>query len=358
MKSTRIIVASALSATASAHAQIDKVRAPEPAPVVAQNPAQAPHPILADIILPIPSGGVWHPDVPPGMKIIDGDILVPLRFNPETDGFYAANLWPSGQVPYVFDPAFTSAESAQIVAAMNTWSALANVSFFARGAQTDYVYIQKSAFNNSAIGRAGNQQVINFAANQAQRVYIHELGHCLGFFHEHQRPDRGSYITVTQANAQAAFWGANFPIITTGINWGAYDFASVMHYDRCAFSIACNVGATCACASNQETMTALPAYNSAWNSVMGNANTQSYLDGITMRGLYSFPNDRWDDATYFGGQNATFQAPWNQTFPSLVNLMPSGGSLYFKTGAAYSAVGVWTKPMTINAPNGTVTLGN
>ena len=67
----------------------------------------------------------------------------------------------------------------------------------------------------------------------------YELGHCLGLYHEHQRPDRDSYVKVFFENILSSeaeefdkrdnplYVESDFP----------YDYHSIMHYPEYAFSI-------------------------------------------------------------------------------------------------------------------------
>ena len=64
---------------------------------------------------------------------------------------------------------------------------------------------------------------------------IHELGHAVGLWHEQTRTDRDQYITIQWANI-AAGNAYNFDLRTNGNDVGAYDYASIMHYDSYAFS--------------------------------------------------------------------------------------------------------------------------
>lgn len=307
-------------------------------------------------------------DIPPGYYLLDGDMQMPLSFNPNLDAFYFANLWQVN-VPYTFDGSVSAADRSSIQTAMQTWSNLAGVNFIARTNQADYVYIQLSTGNNSAVGRQGGQQIINYAASQAQSVYIHELGHCLGFLHEQQRPDR--LVNVFPCNVQGvtcnaqgqvtgttSIYNNNFPIISTGTVWAPYDFASIMHYSRCAFSIGCPAGGQCNCAASQETMTVVQPYHDTWNNVIGTASAPSFLDGIGMRGLYPFSGDRWIDGNYSGTQAGSFQQPFNTTAVNAFNATPVGGDLYFKTGGNYHGVGLYNRAVTMHSPAGDTVLGN
>ena len=70
-------------------------------------------------------------------------------------------------------------------------------------------------------------------------VVVHEIGHAIGFFHEHSRTDRDDYIQVIESNilSGAESQYVRFPPgIATTLNLG-YDFASIMHYGPSVFAI-------------------------------------------------------------------------------------------------------------------------
>ena len=61
---------------------------------------------------------------------------------------------------------------------------------------------------------------------------MHEIGHAIGFYHEHVRPDRDDYVTILEANIRTSAL-SNFEIqseINIDTNGVPYDYASVMHY--------------------------------------------------------------------------------------------------------------------------------
>jgi hypothetical protein len=70
------------------------------------------------------------------------------------------------------------------------------------------------------------------------RTYRHEFGHVLGLYHEHQRPDRDTYVTYHSNNVQSG-QGIQFSKMTAGsYNYygSTFDFNSIMLYDSYAFS--------------------------------------------------------------------------------------------------------------------------
>ena len=69
-------------------------------------------------------------------------------------------------------------------------------------------------------------------------IIIHEVGHALGLWHEQSRPDRDSYIRVLNNNIEPK-WRYNFAkqnLYEVDYHGTTYDYASVMHYSRKAFS--------------------------------------------------------------------------------------------------------------------------
>ena len=68
---------------------------------------------------------------------------------------------------------------------------------------------------------------------ELQSGYVtHELGHALGLFHEHQRPDRDDYISVVRENIKTGQESNFSPVNPTFIDYLGvpYDLTSDMHY--------------------------------------------------------------------------------------------------------------------------------
>lgn len=69
-------------------------------------------------------------------------------------------------------------------------------------------------------------------------VIIHELGHVIGFWHEHTRPDRDEYVQILSENIQTG-QEHNFNKLTNENVYTlgeTYDHRSIMHYARNAYS--------------------------------------------------------------------------------------------------------------------------
>ncbi len=294
-----------------------------------------------------------------GYKLIDGDIQVPNDFDPAQRMTYNTNLWTGGVVYYEWDANVSAANRSNMLNAMVQWVAVANVSFSLRFNQSNYVHIQDSTANNSAVGMVGGAQIINITSWTSVYIVAHELGHCLGLFHEHQRPDRDSYLFINANNVQGGLGGSiylnNFPVQGSAHGYGPYDFDSVMQYDGCSFSICCPAGSTCACASNCQTITVLPPNDTAWQANIGQRDHLSTYDQLIMSMLYANGGDRFLDRNYSGPQSGTFVQPWNISFASAVSQTPV--NLFIQPGS-YSAIGTYNTPITLKAPIGGVTLGS
>ncbi len=107
----------------------------------------------------------------------------------------------------------------------------------------------------------GGAQLLQIGSSAWNRgTLCHELGHALGLIHEHQRSDRDSFVTIV-TNKILPGDLADFVKLTDSQNKSSYDYLSVMHYARNAFSVDP--------ASN--TIVPLPTYSQFLN-VIGAAN--------------------------------------------------------------------------------------
>ena len=152
------------------------------------------------------------------------------------------------------------------------WSSVAAVTFVEGTGGGNYIFVQNSSGNNSYVGMIGGQQEMNIA-QWYREVIAHEIGHALGAEHEQSRSDRDAYVLINYANIQSGM-ASNFDVLST-VNYGAYDFASIMHYHRLAFS-----------SNGQNTIQPRPAY-SQYLYAMGEEENLSPLDGSGMAQRYA-----------------------------------------------------------------------
>lgn len=75
---------------------------------------------------------------------------------------------------------------------------------------------------SSRVGRIGGRQEISVGTSNGSVTcghgeIVHQIGHAVGFFHEHTRPDRDEYVTVHWNNIMSGEYRrlANNPMLIT-----------------------------------------------------------------------------------------------------------------------------------------------
>jgi len=150
--------------------------------------------------------------------------------------------WPDGIIPYDISR-LTAPQQQTVRRAMQRWMDTgARIVFVPRATRSEYVSFtgRTDAGNNtSQTGfKAGAHAEINITAfwwEQGEWMPAHELGHVLGFHHEHQRWDRDAYVTIHYEHIKPGRSGDYDWIAKT--NWLVssmpYDYFSIMHYRVC-----------------------------------------------------------------------------------------------------------------------------
>jgi hypothetical protein len=152
-------------------------------------------------------------------------------------------LWPCGIVPYQFDSSVPAGAQAQFIQAASLWESVADVHFVdvatlpslpAEYIEVFFINSPEYETNVAWVGDIGGP-VQNVELDFSSLfVTVHELGHVLGLIHEHQRPDRNQYLTVSTDPADFASGVrlSNFNAISGAAVLTVYDWDSIMHYRK------------------------------------------------------------------------------------------------------------------------------
>ncbi|KAL8608754.1 hypothetical protein ACOMHN_064680 [Nucella lapillus] len=93
---------------------------------------------------------------------------------------------------------------------------------------------------HSNIGRQGGAQEVSLGTGcEGKGTIMHELNHALGFWHEQNRYDRDTYVTVHPDNIAWMYHNNFAKHYTSDMTTfdTPYDFGSVMHYGAYAFAV-------------------------------------------------------------------------------------------------------------------------
>ena len=146
-----------------------------------------------------------------------------------------SNLWDGAVVPFEISPTFSNISS--LYSAFTAWENKTPIRFIQRtNLHKDYIYITSSSGCSSYVGRSGGKQSVNLASSCSYKNILHELGHVIGFYHEHQRVDRDNFIIINTENIQADKLN-NFNKLFPSYGFSnIYDINSIMHYTPYTFS--------------------------------------------------------------------------------------------------------------------------
>ncbi|XP_051812311.1 low choriolytic enzyme-like isoform X1 [Acanthochromis polyacanthus] len=209
-----------------------------------------------------------------------GDIVVPtgLQNADPCTGRNPGCLWRKASdgnvyVPYRISRQYSQREKNQIIQGLDSFAQSTCIRFRRRrNRDVDFVDIRSLSGCFSFVGRIGGEQRLSLQRGSciSRKIIQHELLHALGFHHEQTRSDRDQHVRIQLENVIER-QEHNFDKVNTNNLRTPYDYNSVMHYGRTAFS-----------KNGRATIVPIPNENVS----IGRATTMSANDILRVNRLY------------------------------------------------------------------------
>lgn len=208
--------------------------------------AQPFDPVARDIRTGVYRGHFVTYEVIDGLAIWDGDIIlgIPEELSPANSAATGNSLdnrnkisavsdkeklWPGGIVPYVLDP---DLENPHVPIAIQHWNENTVIRLVERTDQPNWVRFRPGSNCSAQVGMVGGEQNVSLNKYCSPAGVVHEIGHAVGLWHEHERSDRDSHVWARSHPLGIVdgffYYGKDGPYAVAS---GPYDYGSVMHYE-------------------------------------------------------------------------------------------------------------------------------
>ncbi|RUS84213.1 hypothetical protein EGW08_008017 [Elysia chlorotica] len=142
-------------------------------------------------------------------------------------------LWPNCIVYYEVDEGFTDEDRVELDLAIEEWQEFTCLQFTKSKTAQSRLQFKNGAGCYSMLGRQTQPQIVALAPTcRSKGIIAHEIGHAIGWYHEHMRPDRDQYVSINFDNIPMRYH-VNFDKYEENVidDYGVeYDYTSLMHY--------------------------------------------------------------------------------------------------------------------------------
>ncbi|XP_023232131.1 astacin-like metalloprotease toxin 5 [Centruroides sculpturatus] len=149
-----------------------------------------------------------------------------------------SKLWDDGIIYYKFSPRLNIGRKINLITIFQIVEHVTCLRFVYRKTEDDYIYIQEGKGCNSMVGKEGGRQILNLGSGCWNLgIIYHELGHVIGLYHEHNRPDRDKYIRILWNNIRDSYITGFALYDENDLRiCDDYSYDSIMHYGPKAFA--------------------------------------------------------------------------------------------------------------------------